>query len=302
MHGTTLNNLLELKKQYDELRCGKDSLLTLIEEAELPESVYNSNAIENSTMTLQETEKLLLHQDIPANHSQREVFEAINLARVKEFLQAKIEKQEPLTEEMILLVHKTLLTNISDTCAGRYRALDEHVRVGTHIAPPPEEVPVLMEKLLTAFEDDGVHILDRIIYFHLEFERIHPFLDGNGRTGRAFLNYQLELHGYPPIIVPNKGKHSHYYPCFVDYEYDGSKKPFEHLLTALLKESFHKRIAYLRSDSIVPLSVLGKEYPEHSPQSLATLAKKQALPAFRERGRWKVGTKMMAEWAAGHEH
>lgn len=174
MHGTTLHNLQELKEQYDSLRVGKDALLTLLEEAELPESVYNSNAIENSTMTLQETEKLLLHQDIPANHSQREVFEAINLAKVKEFLQAKITKEASLTEEMILLVHRTLLTNIADDCAGRYRALSEHVRVGTHIAPAPEEVPVLMEKLLTAFDDDGVHILDRIIYFHLSSSVFTP--------------------------------------------------------------------------------------------------------------------------------
>lgn len=302
MHGTTLQNLLELKRQYDSLRTGKDALLTLIEEAELPESVYNSNAIENSTMTLQETEKLLLYQDLPAHHSQREVFEAINLAKVKEFLQAKMEKCEELTEDMIVLVHKTLLTNIADGCAGRYRASNEHVRVGTHIAPPPEEVPVLMHKLLTGYADDGVHILDRIIFFHLEFERIHPFLDGNGRTGRAFLNFQLQSNGYPPIIIPNKGKHNHYYPCFVDYEYDGSIKPFEQLIAVLLKESFHKRIAYLRSDDIRLLSSIGKEYPHHSPQSLATLAKKQALPAFRERGRWKVGVQAMKEWSAKHDH
>ncbi len=300
MHATTLHNIDALKAQFDHLKTGKDSLLKLIEEVELPESVYNSNAIENSTLTLNETEELLLHQQVPPHHTQREVFEAVNLAKVKEYLQAKIAKNQPLTEELILLVHGTLLSNIQDDCAGRYRKKGEHVRVGTHIAPPPEDVPALVQKLLVAFNDDTSHILERIVLFHLEFERIHPFLDGNGRTGRAFVNFQLQLHGYPPVIVPNKGKHSDYYPCFVDYEYDGSTKPFEHLLAVLLKESFHKRIAYLRGDDIVRLSSIGKEYPEHSAQLLATLAKKQSLPAFRERGRWNVGRKGFAEWEKRH--
>lgn len=296
MHGTTLQNLQELKEQYDALKAGKESLLTLLEEAELPETVYNSNAIENSTLTLEETEALLEHQTLPAHSSQREVFEAVNLAKVTQYLTAKLEKQTPLTEDLILTVHQALLVNIHDDAAGRFRTDKEHVRIGSYIAPPPDEVPLLMKDLFIDFNDDREHILQRIVQFHLEFERIHPFLDGNGRTGRAFLNYQLKLNGYPPIIVPNKGKHRYYYPCFVDYEYDGSTKPFEQLLAVLLKESFHKRITYLRGDNIQPLSVIGKTYPHHSPQSLATLAKKQSLPAFRERGRWKVGVEMMRDW------
>ena len=302
MHATTLQNLTELKTQYDELKVGKESLLTLLEEAELPEAVYNSNAIENSTLTLNETEALLMHQDVPAGSSQREIFETVNLAKVKQYLDVKIQKNQPLPEELIVLVHDTLLTNILDNCAGRYRAGNEHVRVGTHIAPAPEEIPKLMTALLDAYADEDTHILQRIIDFHLEFERIHPFLDGNGRTGRAFIGFQLQSHGYPPVIIPNKGKHKQYYPCFVDYEFDGSKKPFEHLMSALLKESFHKRIAYLRGDTIVPLSLITKENTKHSPQSLTTMAKKQFLPAFRERGRWKIGRTAFSEWECGHKH
>lgn len=296
MHKTAVNHIEELKNQFDALKNGKDSLLTLIEEAEAPDLVFNSNAIENSTMTLQETEKLLLHKEVPAHHSQREIFEAVNLAKVMEYLGTKIEKREDLSEEMVLNAHETLLTNIYDDCAGRYRRGKEHVRVGSHIAPAPEEVPKLMDELFEAYTNEKEHILQRIIAFHLEFERIHPFLDGNGRTGRAFLNYQLKFHGYPPVIVPNKGKHSHYYPCFIDYETSGSMKAFEHLFTVLIKESLHKRIAYLRSDEIVLLSAIAKENTNHSPQSLTTLAGKQYLPAFREKGRWKVGRKAFFEW------
>ena len=302
MHGTLLKALETLKGEYARLRRGKESLLRMIEETELPESVYNSNAIENSMLSLDDTEKILLHQEIPGHRSKREVFEAENLAAVTTYLTQKAAKQTPLTEALLCLVHGTLLRNIHDDCAGSYRKKGEHVRVGTHIAPAPEEISSLMQSLMHAFDQPDTHILTRIVHFHLEFERVHPFLDGNGRTGRAFLNFQLQSSGYPPVIVPNKGKHSDYYPCFVDYEYDGSTKPFERLLAALLKESFHKRIAYLRGDDIVTLSAIRKECPHHSPQSLATLAKKQSLPAFRERGRWKVGRKGFACWEEGHEH
>src|SRR5665213_379002 len=79
----------ELKAEFDALRKGKDSLLSIIDEAEIPESVYNSNAIENSTLTLKETEKILLDMEVSRDVSMREVFEAKNLARVIEYIQTK---------------------------------------------------------------------------------------------------------------------------------------------------------------------------------------------------------------------
>ena len=126
-----------LKKEYERLRKGKESLLKLLDEAELSESVYNSNAIENSTLTLPETEKILLEMEVTRKVSLREVFEAKNLARVMEYLTLKdIQK---LDNEFILLLHKMLLGNINDEFSGRFRKAGEYVRVGTHIAPPPEE-------------------------------------------------------------------------------------------------------------------------------------------------------------------
>ena len=82
-------SILELKKEYDILKKDKQSLLDIIFEAELPESVYNSNAIENSTLTIEETEKILLEMEVSRNVSVREVFEAKNLARVSEYLKKK---------------------------------------------------------------------------------------------------------------------------------------------------------------------------------------------------------------------
>ena len=83
------NRIQDLKRAYDTLRQGKETLLLMIDEVETPESVYNSNAIENSTLTLEETERILLEQMLSRNVSVREVFEAKNLARVTEYKRAK---------------------------------------------------------------------------------------------------------------------------------------------------------------------------------------------------------------------
>ena len=133
-----------LKKEYDALRKDKDSLLAMIGETEIAESVYNSNAIENSTLTLKETEKILLEMEVSRNVSLREVFEAKNLARVMEYVRNK-NKGEKLDTDFILLLHKMLISNINDDIAGRFRAKGEYVRVGYYIAPPPEHVEQMME-------------------------------------------------------------------------------------------------------------------------------------------------------------
>src|SRR5258708_5935452 len=102
-----------LKAEYDRLKIGKDSLLKIIDEAEIPESVYNSNAIENSTLTFKETEKILLEMEVSRNVSLREVFEAKNLARVMEYIHSK--SSDELSKEIILLLHQMLIGNIDDS-------------------------------------------------------------------------------------------------------------------------------------------------------------------------------------------
>src|SRR5680860_762758 len=97
-----------LKKEFDELNAGKEALLTVIDEAELPEAVYNSNAIENSTLTLSDTEKILLEAEASVDASPREIFEAKNLARVSEYIREKARTHD-LNKETILLLHKMLI-------------------------------------------------------------------------------------------------------------------------------------------------------------------------------------------------
>jgi len=276
-----------LKKKYDRLSVGKESLLEMIDEIELPESVYNSNAIENSTLTLKETERILLEMEMSGNLNLREVFEVKNLARVIKYIHPKTKEVE-LSKKLILLLHQMLMSNISDNIAGRFRKQDEFVRIGTHIGSAPEHIERKIEDILVEYTSDhDTYFTDKISKFHLDFETIHPFVDGNGRIGRLLINYQLSRQGFPGIIIRNKEKQI-YYQTFNVYRDDKNTALMDHIVTLALTESLHKRITYLKGENIIPLAEYGKKLGMPLP-ILLNAAKRQTIPAFREKGVWKIG-------------
>ena len=284
---TTKNYIQVLKTKYNQLSKGKVSLLKLIDESELSESVFNSNAIENSTLTLKETERILLEMQVSRNVSVREVFEAKNLARVLEYIRSKSVEPE-LSIEVILLLHKMLMGNINDAIAGRFRKKGEYVRVGTHIAPAPEQIERMMESILTEFSADHTsYFTDKIAKFHLDFETIHPFCDGNGRIGRVLINYQFGRFGFPNVIIRDKEKRT-YYSAFGEYKDLKKIKTMEKIITLSLTESLHKRIACLQGDKISTLADYAKANKK-SINALLNAARRQTIPAFREKGVWKIG-------------
>lgn len=290
MINTSMRTVInELQKEYIKLKRDKVSLLAVLDEVELPELVYNSNAIENSTLTLKETERILLEQEVMRQVSVRELFEAKNLARVVEYLRTRTDID--LDIETILLLHRMLIGGINDEIAGRLRKSTEYVHVGTHIAPAPEHIEALLDNLLVSYSSSDDHyFLERISRFHLEFERIHPFVDGNGRIGRVLINLQLAKLGFPPVIIRNKGKRDNYYPAFRAFEENNTKNLLGRQLALALMESLHKRLAYLKGLSIVRLTEYAETQNE-SANSLLNAARRQTIPAFREKGIWKIGIK-----------
>jgi len=281
------NRLLSLQKDYIRLKYGKESLLTIIDEAEIPESVYNSNAIENSTLTLPETEKILLEMEIGRNVSLREVFEAKNLARVMEYLRNK-EKGIVLNTDLILTLHQMFIGNINDSIAGKFRQKNEYVRVGNYIATPPEHIESRIHSLLNEYFSDNVsYFLDKIVKFHLEFELIHPFVDGNGRIGRTILNFQLIQYNLPPITIRGKEK-SAYHLAFIAYQNNKNTIKMEKIIYLSVLESLHKRLAYLQSKKIISIVEYAKT-TNKTTSSILNQAARQTIPAFRERGVWKIG-------------
>ena len=281
------SRIQDLKRAYDTLRQGKESLLSMIDEVEVPESVYNSNAIENSTLTLEETERILLEQMLSRNVSVREIFEAKNLARVTEYKRTKAKDSE-LSKDLILLLHQMLIGGINDAIAGRFREQGEYVRVGTHIAPAPEHVERMIDEILVEYSSDlGSYCLDKIARFHLDFETIHPFCDGNGRLGRVLINFQLIQLGLPRLIIRNSEK-ERYYQAFRDYEGRQVTRTMEDILALALVESLHKRLSYLQGEAIIRLSDYIKQHGLSAP-AVTNAARRQTIPAFREKGVWKIG-------------
>ena len=180
-----------------------------------------------------------------------------------------------------------LIGGINDQIAGRFRAKGEYVRVGTHIAPAPEHIERMIEATLVEYTSDhNSYFLDKIGKFHLEFETIHPFNDGNGRIGRVIINYQLQRLGFPSIIVRDREK-KEYYQTFGDYRDSKNTKTMEKILVLGLMESFHKRITYLKGEAIIPLSDYTKKHSLSGP-ALSNAARRQKIPAFREKGVWKI--------------
>jgi len=287
MKNARLSIISELFKQYQVKKSNKDSYLDMIDDVEIAERVYNSNAIENSTLTLPETEKILLQIEVGRHISLREIFEAKNLALVYKYIK-KTALEKPLSIDMILLLHKMLLTNIRDNVAGRFRKDNEMVRVGNHIAIPPEFITQRIGESIVQFNSDIITpYIHKIARFHNEFENIHPFIDGNGRIGRVLNNYLFIRAGFPTIIVRNKEKQT-YYNALRSYDASHDFKPMIRIFELSLLESLHKRIAYLESKRIIPLA----EYAQTQSKSFHTLlnaARRQTIPAFREKGVWKIG-------------
>ncbi len=284
----TFSKLQELRDRFYKALPGKESLIKTLNEAEVPEQVYNSNAIENSTLTLEETEKILLEIDLERFVSAREIHEAKNLARVTSYIETKSVSEE-ISKDLILLLHKMLIGNIDEKIAGRFREGTEWVRVGFYVAPGPAEIESLINKLLTSYRADKTsHIITKIARFHLEFEHIHPFCDGNGRIGRVLNNFLLLREGYVPINIAFADR-ARYYDAFKMYDSRGASEIMEEIIGRALMESYHKRLAYMESKSIITL----KEYSEIYKTSYTNLLNKagrQTIEAFQEKGEWKIAT------------
>lgn len=282
-----LRHIQSLKERYCRLATDKQSLLNLINETEIAEHVYNSNAIENSTLSLGETEKILLQIDLDRFINQREHFEAKNLARVVTYINKKASEKE-LSLETIRLLHKMLISNIRDDIAGQFRNKDEWVKVANHIAPNPTEVLGLLKEMLVQYQSsDSENIVKRIAQLHLTFEYIHPFVDGNGRIGRVINNYVLIRENYVPINIKFSNK-KEYYDAFQEFNKSGTTTIMSEIIGKALCQSYHKRLAYLEGKKIILLADYAKQQ-KLSHSNLLNKANRQTIEAFLEKGTWKIG-------------
>ena len=177
--------------------------------------------------------------------------------------------------------------NISDDIAGRWRRNNEWVRVGDYIAPAPDLIIGELEKMFSQYQAGyHKHMVKRIALFHLQFEHIHPFIDGNGRIGRALNNYLLIREGFVPINIKFIDR-PQYYDAFRAFNDDKKTVLMEDIIAKALSNSYHKRLAYLEGKEIITLNEYGKRN-KLSHSNLINKAKRQTIEAFLERGKWKI--------------
>jgi Fic family protein len=275
-----------LRGRYYKVALNKEQLLKIITESEISEHVFNSNAIENSTLTLEETDRILHEINCDRFISAREMFEAKNLGRIISYIDKKA-KEEELNINLLLFLHKILLSNINDDIAGRFRKDNEFVRVGSHIAPNPKEVIKRLEDMFVEYNSTpSENFIKRLAKLHLVFEYIHPFCDGNGRIGRVISNYLLIREGYVPINIKFIDREE-YYQAFREFDWDKKTDIMEKIIGKALTNSYHKRLSYLEDSEIVLLSDYAKRKKLSYP-NLINKAKRQTIEAFLEKGEWKI--------------
>lgn len=293
LNRVTLDRIDALIGHYRELAARHPEALEQIALAEAAEAVQQSNAIENSTLTLDDTERILDGRLPSGRHDLREVYEARNLAAVTSDLMTTA---EPLTTGLILRWHGVLLSGIRDDAAGRFRRAGEWVRVGGHVGANPEFVSGLVSEALARYAADAPSseedraassFLDAVARFHCEFEVIHPFADGNGRIGRVLTNKQLHDLGLPPVIVRARNREADYYALLAQYAKTDAHDGMTRLLALLLQESLHKRIALVASRRVIPLADWARAAGVRGAVA-ANKAKRQTIPAFRLRDRWTI--------------
>jgi Fic family protein len=168
---------------------------------------YNSNAIEGSTITLEETREILVEQTAP-NKPLKDIRETE--AHAKVFLKM-LDKREKISKELLLRWHKEIFGETKPDIAGRYR--DFLVRVGPYIAPDWQDVGDLMKDLIKFVNEAKLNPVELAGRAHYKFEKIHPFGDGNGRIGRLLMNHILWHSGYPMLII-EYAKRKSYYKAF----------------------------------------------------------------------------------------
>jgi Fic family protein len=189
------------KEEISHYKSIDNNLLNKLKDFYRVSSVYSTNAIEGNTLTESETKVIIEDGITIGGKTVREHLEAINSAKAYDFIYTLL-SSDRITEDNILQIHKLVLSGIDDENAGKYR--QEAVFIsGTEYAPPPyKKVPELINMFIEKLNKHGnEHIIIKAADLHAEFESIHPFMDGNGRTGRFILSLELIKNSYPPFIV-----------------------------------------------------------------------------------------------------
>lgn len=241
----SLLDIIDRKKiELDSRRPLTDGEIKRLMEEFTVEYTYNSNAIEGNTLTLRETDMVLRGLTI-AQKPLKDHMEAVGHKEAFEFIQGLIKEQVPLSESIIKQIHYLVLADKKDD-RGVYRRVPVRIMGAKHEPVQPYLIQPKMEQLLESYINSTEHIIPRLARFHIEFEGIHPFIDGNGRTGRLFVNMELMKAGYPPIDIKFSDRVA-YYKAFDEYYEKTNLNAMEKLFANYVNVRLDSYLAMLES-------------------------------------------------------
>ena len=203
-----------IKEQLGQRHLLTASVLQRLQEEFLVEYTYNSNAIGGNTLTLQET-ALVLEGVTIDRKPLKDHLEAVGHKDAFLYVQGLVKNKVPFSERVIKQIHTLVLIDRPEE-RGIYRRIPVRIIGAYHTLPEPVFVPEQMKQLVKEFSKKKLHPIESAALLHLKFEGIHPFVDGNGRTGRLLLNLFLMQNGYPPINVKFTDR-KRYYETFDSY-------------------------------------------------------------------------------------
>ncbi|HKM35932.1 MAG TPA: Fic family protein [Lachnospiraceae bacterium] len=208
------DNIDRKKVELDSRRPLTEGEVERLTEEFVVEYTYNSNAIEGNKLTLRETDMVLRGLTIDRKPL-KDHMEAVGHKEAYDFVRDLVKDQAPLSESVMKQIHYLVLADKKDD-RGVYRRVPVRIMGAKNEPVQPYLIQPKMEQLLESYRNSTEHIILKLARFHIEFEGIHPFIDGNGRTGRLLVNMELMKAGYPPIDIKFTNRMA-YYNAFDEY-------------------------------------------------------------------------------------
>lgn len=240
---SVLSRIEQKKNELDGRRPLTEGEVARLNEEFIVEYTYNSNAIEGNTLTLRETDLVLRGLTIDKKPL-KDHMEAVGHKEAFEYVSELVKDNVPISESVIKQIHFLVLADKKDD-RGVYRRVPVRIMGAQHEPVQPYLIEPKMEQLLRDFTESTEHIVTKLARFHIEFEGIHPFIDGNGRTGRLLVNLELMKAGYPPINIKFTDRIT-YYNAFDEYYVKHNLSAMENLFASYIEARIDKYLKILQ--------------------------------------------------------
>ena len=280
--------ILEKKKRIASIRPLNGEQLRLIKEQMEIEYIYNSTSIEGNTLSLNET-RLILEEGITiSGKSLREHLDIINQKEAILWIEEFIKSKNKIKESDVIELHRLTLKGISNYWAGKYKTSQNRVLGSKLKTTPPYKVHSEMNNFVYEIENNKeFNAIELAAYAHHELVRIHPFVDGNGRTARLLMNLILMREGYPPVVIIKKERKKYF--DSLEKAHFRDFKDFFNFIARTVERSLNIYLNALipttKNNELIPLKELSKE-TKYSQEYLSLRARQNKLNATKINGIW----------------